>query len=105
MFAAARHRVRGPASGVRSQTPKNLDPRTKTLRRVRSSGRVRPDFVFPRLRVAVFVDGCFWHGCPKHATWPKTRAAFWRTKITRNKARDRRVNRELRKLGWNVLRI
>ena len=67
--------------------------------------RVKPDFVFPRLRVAVFVDGCFWHGCRRHATQPKTNAAFWRDKITCNKARDRQVNRHLRKLGWNVVRI
>lgn len=65
----------------------------------------KPDFVFPKLKTAVFVDGCFWHGCPKHATWPKTRASFWLAKISGNKARDRRVNRELRKLGWIVIRI
>ena len=73
--------------------------------RVRSTGRVRPDFIFPLLRVAVFVDGCFWHGCPRHGTKPKTRAAFWLAKITGNKARDRRVNSALRKRGWTVLRI
>ncbi|HTL67519.1 MAG TPA: hypothetical protein VL200_07650 [Lacunisphaera sp.] len=50
-------------------------------------------------------DGCFWHGCPRHATWPKTRATFWKNKIATNKARDRRVNRELRKRGWKVVRI
>lgn len=66
---------------------------------------VRPDFVFPKLKTAVFVDGCFWHGCPKHATWPKTRAAFWLAKITGNKARDRRVNRLLRAKGWKVARV
>ncbi len=65
----------------------------------------RPDFVFPLLRVAVFVDGCFWHGCPRHATQPKTNAAFWRDKIATNKARDRRVNRALRGRGWSVIRI
>lgn len=74
----------------------------------------RPDFVFPRstgsgLRrakpTAVFVDGCFWHGCPRHATWPKTRAAFWRKKIIGNKARDRKVNRLFRTRGWAVIRI
>jgi DNA mismatch endonuclease (patch repair protein) len=53
----------------------------------------------------VFVDGCFWHGCPKHATWPKQNTAFWRTKILRNQARDREVNRLLKKAGWRVLRI
>ncbi len=65
----------------------------------------RPDFVFPAARLAVFVDGCFWHGCPRHATWPKQNATFWRAKIRRNRARDREVGRELRALGWRVLRI
>ena len=65
----------------------------------------RPDFVFPSARVAVFVDGCFWHGCPKHGTQPKGNAKFWRDKLAQNKARDRRVNRALRRAGWRVLRI
>lgn len=65
----------------------------------------RPDFVFPELKLAVFVDGCFWHGCPKHGTRPKANAGFWLAKITGNKARDRRVNRLLRAKGWTVLRI
>jgi DNA mismatch endonuclease (patch repair protein) len=65
----------------------------------------KPDFIFPKMKTAVFVDGCFWHGCPKHATWPKARAAFWLAKLTGNKARDRRVNRLLRAKGWKVLRI
>ena len=65
----------------------------------------KPDFVFRRERLCVFVDGCFWHGCPKHATQPKTRARFWREKIARNKARDREVGRELRRKGWRVMRI
>jgi DNA mismatch endonuclease (patch repair protein) len=66
---------------------------------------VRPDFVFPRLRLAVFVDGCFWHGCPRHATKPKNNRAFWRRKLAANKARDRLVSRTLRRAGWRVLRI
>lgn len=65
----------------------------------------RPDFILPRLKTAVFVDGCFWHGCPQHATQPKNNAAFWAAKLTGNQARDRRVNRELRALGWKVVRI
>ena len=73
--------------------------------RSKFSRGVRPDFIFPRLHVAVFVDGCFWHGCPKHATQPKTNATFWRDKITGNKARDRRVNRTLSATGWTVLRV
>jgi DNA mismatch endonuclease (patch repair protein) len=66
---------------------------------------VKPNFVFPKLKLAVFVDGCFWHGCPIHATWPKQNGAFWRAKILGNKTRDRRVDRTLRKAGWRVLRV
>ena len=69
------------------------------------SFKVRPDFVFPKLKLAVFVDGCFWHGCPKHGTQPKGNAAFWRKKIYRNQVRDRLVNRTLRSANWRVLRI
>jgi DNA mismatch endonuclease (patch repair protein) len=67
--------------------------------------RVRPDFVFRPRKLAVFVDGCFWHGCPLHATSPKTNAAFWRNKIAANRTRDRLVTRTLRARGWTVLRI
>jgi len=65
----------------------------------------KPDFVFRTQRVCVFVDGCFWHGCPQHATKPGTSAAFWRKKFAANKARDLLVNRTLRKAGWRVVRI
>ena len=65
----------------------------------------KPDFVFRRERVALFVDGCFWHGCPLHATQPRTRAAFWAAKFSRNQARDREVVRTLRKAGWTVVRV
>jgi DNA mismatch endonuclease, patch repair protein len=65
----------------------------------------KPDFIFLRKKLAVFVDGCFWHGCPKHTTEPATNRAFWRKKLTRNKARDRIVNRTLRRQGCTVLRI
>ena len=64
-----------------------------------------PDFVFPRARLAVFVDGCFWHGCPKHCRLPKTNKKFWHTKIDRNKRRDRAVTRKLKSLDWRVMRI
>jgi len=67
--------------------------------------KVRPDFVFPRHRLAVFVDGCFWHGCPRHGTQPKNNAAFWRKKISGNQIRDRLVTRTLRLNHWRVLRI
>lgn len=65
----------------------------------------KPDFVFRQVRLALFVDGCFWHGCPKHGTQPKGKHSFWKTKFTRNIARDRLVNRTLRQAGWRVLRI
>ena len=65
----------------------------------------KPDFVFSKLKLAVFVDGCFWHGCPKHATQPKQNAAFWAKKFAANKARDRLVTRRLRRSGWRVVRL
>jgi DNA mismatch endonuclease (patch repair protein) len=65
----------------------------------------RPDFVFLKEKVAVFVDGCFWHGCPAHYVAPRTAAGFWRAKISGNRDRDRKNSRTLRKLGWRVLRF
>ncbi len=65
----------------------------------------RPDFMFRKERVAIFVDGCFWHGCPKHSNMPKTNRDFWGNKLIRNKARDRQVTRALRFSGWHVVRI
>ncbi len=67
--------------------------------------RRKADLVFPRARVAVFVDGCFWHGCPDHASWPKTNAEWWRRKIEQNVARDQCTAEELTRRGWAVLRI
>jgi DNA mismatch endonuclease (patch repair protein) len=65
----------------------------------------RPDIIFPGGKMAVFVDGCFWHLCPKHFTMPKTNRAFWKKKLERNRERDSEVNFALRKLGWRVIRI
>jgi DNA mismatch endonuclease (patch repair protein) len=64
-----------------------------------------PDFAFPRQKVAVFLDGCFWHGCSIHGRKPKTNSVFWETKIQRTRARDNRISRNLRKCGWIVIRI
>jgi DNA mismatch endonuclease (patch repair protein) len=66
---------------------------------------VRPDFVFKRERLAVFVDGCFWHQCPLHSKIPKNNHEFWQQKLSRYVERDRLVNRELRKAGWRVWRV
>jgi len=65
----------------------------------------KPDFVFRQERLALFVDGCFWHGCLKHSKPPRSNQTYWRAKMIRNKARDRSVSRALRKKGWRVLRI
>ena len=65
----------------------------------------KPDFVFRKARLAVFVDGCFWHACPKHSNIPASNRAFWKQKLAANQFRDRQVNRTLRKNGWRVVRI
>jgi DNA mismatch endonuclease (patch repair protein) len=65
----------------------------------------KPDFVFPRLRLAIFVDGCFWHACRRHGSLPTSNAKFWQEKIERNKLRDKLVNRKLKEAGWGVLRV
>jgi DNA mismatch endonuclease (patch repair protein) len=83
--------------GVRQRTPQ---PST-----INPQLAVRPDFVFLKSRTAIFVDGCFWHGCPKHATQPANNRSFWKKKLAGNKARDWVVNRTLRRAGWRVLRI
>ena len=64
-----------------------------------------PDIVFPKQRVAIFVDGLFWHGHPTKCRLPKTNKRYWISKIQRNKSRDRYVSRMLREKGWSVLRI
>ena len=65
----------------------------------------KPDFYFRKRRIAVFVDGCFWHGCPKCFQAPRQNATFWRLKIGRNRTRDRKVGRLLRRDGIRVIRI
>ena len=65
----------------------------------------KPDMVFPSCNVAVFIDGCFWHSCPKHYQIPQTNRKFWRTKIAKNKKRDNKINIQLKKEGWKIIRI
>ena len=69
------------------------------------SSRSRADLAFIGARVLVFVDGCFWHGCPKHGTWPKANSEWWRAKIQANRERDARNTTALRRLGWTVVRV
>jgi DNA mismatch endonuclease (patch repair protein) len=73
--------------------------------RLEADLRVRGDIVWAQDRVVVFVDGCYWHGCPLHGTAPKANAAWWRSKLDENVARDRRVDRTLDERGWLVLRF
>lgn len=63
------------------------------------------DIAFAGLKIAVFVDGCFWHGCPEHATWPKRNSEFWRHKIETNRLRDADTSLRLRDIGWTELRF
>ena len=65
----------------------------------------KPDFIFPKQKIAVFVDGCFWHGCPKCYKKPKTNKKFWKEKIEGNIKRDKKNRAKLRREGWKVLRI
>ncbi|MBE0609378.1 MAG: very short patch repair endonuclease [Dehalococcoidia bacterium] len=77
--------------------------------RYRVHFRVMPrrlvDVAFPRARVAVFVDGCFWHKCPIHTTSPKANAAYWAEKLAKNAIRDSESNQTLREMGWRVIRV
>lgn len=63
------------------------------------------DIVFPKAKIAIFMDGCFWHGCPEHATQPKSNAEWWRAKLDKNMARDAETTEHLLAEGWTVLRF
>ena len=74
-------------------------------RSIRGVSRARPDVIFPSSKVAVFLDGCFWHCCPFHGSTPSANGDWWRRKLAANASRDRRHNCELRRAGWQVLRF
>jgi DNA mismatch endonuclease (patch repair protein) len=65
----------------------------------------KPDFVFPRIKTAVFIDGCFWHGCPSHCRMPSSNVNYWDNKIEKNKIRDKKITKALKMKGWQVIRI
>lgn len=100
-------------SRVRSQNNKSTELRLLAILRANKLGGWRrhlslpgsPDFVFKSANLVVFVDGCFWHGCPKCYKAPGNNAAFWAEKVEYNRRRDRRINRILRSRGWRVLRV
>lgn len=79
--------------------------RYRVHRRPLKKVRREADVVFGPVKVAVFVDGCFWHGCPEHSTWPKRNAEFWRTKIEGNRQRDRNTDELLTAAGWLAVRV
>ncbi|MFJ6565927.1 very short patch repair endonuclease [Streptomyces sp. NPDC091292] len=79
--------------------------RYRVERKVVGMPRRTIDIAFPGPRVAVFIDGCFWHGCPRHATSPKANADWWRTKLDKNIARDAETTAHLEARGWTVLRF
>jgi DNA mismatch endonuclease, patch repair protein len=70
-----------------------------------ANGNCRPDIAFTRARVAVFVDGCFWHSCSEHGTMPANNRAWWSAKFASNVARDRRNDADLKDAGWQVIRV
>ena len=90
--------IRGRAAMLRG-------PNFTTAPQRRPTFRVKPDFIFPKLKLAIFVDGCFWHCCPKHSNVPVNNRLFWEKKLAANKVRDRLVSRTLKRQGWKVIRI
>lgn len=101
---ANRRRDTGPELAVRrSLHARGLRYRVDVA--VEPGIRSRPDIAFTRRRVAVYIDGCFWHGCPAHRSQPKANAAYWTPKLQQNVERDRRVTDALTMAGWTVLRF
>lgn len=99
-----RLRDTGPELALRRELHR-LGLRYRLHRAVVPGVRRRPDIVFGPKRLAVFIDGCFWHGCPQHATMAKANRQFWQHKIRENKRRDADTDRRLRRAGWWVIRI
>lgn len=103
---ANRGRDTGPEVALRSALhAKGLRFRKDYRLDLSERHRVRPDIVFPRLRLAVFVDGCFWHGCQEHRSLPASNASFWKRKIEGTRQRDRDQVAWLEAAGWTVVRV
>lgn len=98
-------RVRGKHSSAERALRSALHARGLRFRLHRRIEGIAVDIVFPGSGVAVFVDGCFWHSCPKHATFPKTNQSYWQPKLAENRERDRRQTARLRAAGWIVIRV
>lgn len=99
-----RSRDTDPERALRSRLHR-LGLRFRLHRRPVAGLRRQADIVFTRARVAVFVDGCFWHQCPDHATSPKANGAWWAAKLAANVARDQDTDRQLAEAGWQVVRV
>jgi DNA mismatch endonuclease, patch repair protein len=100
----ANARTTSPEVAVRSALHRRGLRFRKSLRIPIGERWTRPDVAFPRARVAVFVDGCFWHRCPLHGRSPRTNSDYWGPKLDRNVARDRETDLTLAELGWTVVR-
>jgi DNA mismatch endonuclease (patch repair protein) len=98
-------KVRGKHSSAERALRSALHARGLRFRLHRRIETISIDIVFPGAQVAVFVDGCFWHGCPEHATFPKTNQSYWLPKLAENKERDCRQSARLRAAGWTVFRV
>ncbi|NVC25129.1 very short patch repair endonuclease [Kocuria salina] len=102
---AIRRRDTGPERALRSALHAAGYRYRCDLRIDLSGARVRPDIVFTRRKVAVFVDGCFWHSCPEHGRQPAVNSGYWSPKLQGNRDRDRRNTQALEQAGWVVVRV
>ena len=98
-------RVKSKDSGAEKNLRSALHARGLRFRLHRRVEGVSVDLLFPGPRVAIFVDGCFWHNCPLHGTTPKTNRGYWLPKLEENRLRDERQSEALRQAGWHVIRI
>jgi DNA mismatch endonuclease (patch repair protein) len=106
IMAANRRRDTGPELRLRSSLHRDgLRFRVDYPIPVHGRRPIRPDVVFTRTQVAVFLDGCFWHGCPEHGSAPAANASYWAPKIARTRERDREADRLLSEAGWTVVRV
>jgi DNA mismatch endonuclease, patch repair protein len=105
-MAANRRRDTGPELRLRSALHR-IGLRFRVDMPIAVEGRrpIRPDIAFTRARLAVFLDGCFWHGCPVHGSSPVTNSAYWNPKLARTRERDAQADQLLREAGWAVVRI
>ena len=99
-----KNRDTGPEMALRRELHRR-GLRYRVNYRIPELGRTRPDIAFTKQKVAVFVDGCFWHRCPDHATFPRANAEWWERKLGRNVSRDRMIDASLDRLGWRTIRI